>query len=976
MTRFIKVSLSVVALLLVTLMVLTGCGKANEALTKAEAAEKAVAEATASLEAALANKADATKLAEEVENLTQAIQNAEKIAEEGDATLNAAIESAKKTLTENAESIVGALDVKIAGLLAEKADKEVVNAEIARLDKVILNINDATNAYIKVEDFVEFSTTAAYYAWDLEKFYNEIVDSGLYADHMDEISYAYHVANMVIYRSTSISVIVDAYGEFEEMIKKYPTIADTVYYTIQAYKNGTRNPYDGADDLYAYVADAYANATGKAKELIADYRVMTDPSLTPNENAAVETNLVLDALSLWNGELVKNVNGLSNIYPVYPTEETFGVKDAANFAAATASITNYNAAVDYVNGEFDAEVATYVAPVNFTNNVAMMQTLAGAKDAAQAVIDLGAAFGDKTVELTQTDVDAINEWNDAYEAWLRVYLPALQAHQQSGEALARYEANKALITPTVENLTRVLDELAVLAGEYKESAMEMFMEDFRANFYDITGDNGEEILGVYDPTTVKLDSYELINSIWNKAMEWKELYELNLDGICEETELEPNAVIADIIRAKEDFAKLAANALNAWNALPEIAEDADLGVYDTDAYVVLAWFDEYLGDAELPFALSSDVNVTVEYYEHVQAVEAARQAKIAALAAEKDAIDAALAALDTAKYDTLHDKIVAVTALIEAYLGDESAYDADNTVTEATLGDAGVENLNINTKYDLYLDETAAENKVNAAIDKDGDLADLDEAVTEKYEALEEMMNNLNDNYPRFDTTNTGDAADDVLPTIEDVETATEALKDAVEAFENLNGDQTGMTSTGADALAEDAEAAVAEEKRLNNLAEKKEALEDATDALVNADVLEEHLPYFADDAAKAEYEGLVEDLEAALGAYKDLQDADQAVIKAAEDALADAEFVLEMEGEFEDYEALYKKVLADINTMDDADDNKADALVGLNKIRADYTEVVEAYTDATTEETMSANFDKFAELMQLLYNEFNIPKN
>ena len=97
MTRFVKVSLSVVALLLVALLVFTGCGD-NGALTAANEAKNAVVTATTELEAALAKKADAATLAEKVEALTKAINAAETAASDGDAALNTALAAAKAAL--------------------------------------------------------------------------------------------------------------------------------------------------------------------------------------------------------------------------------------------------------------------------------------------------------------------------------------------------------------------------------------------------------------------------------------------------------------------------------------------------------------------------------------------------------------------------------------------------------------------------------------------------------------------------------------------------------------------------------------------------------------------------------------------------------------------------------------------------------------------------------------------------------------
>jgi hypothetical protein len=135
MTRLFKVSLSVIALLLVALMVFTACG--SEALTKAEEAQKAVQTATADLEAAIAKKADAKELTDKVAQLNAAIQQANSVATDGDASLKAAIEEAKATINANVETLLKAHKVDVAGLIAGKASKDEVNKQVADLKAMI-----------------------------------------------------------------------------------------------------------------------------------------------------------------------------------------------------------------------------------------------------------------------------------------------------------------------------------------------------------------------------------------------------------------------------------------------------------------------------------------------------------------------------------------------------------------------------------------------------------------------------------------------------------------------------------------------------------------------------------------------------------------------------------------------------------------------------------------------------------------------
>ena len=111
MNRLLKTSLCVVAILMVAMLVLTGCGHseleeginnaqssadkaASDAATNLAEAKKAVVDATAALEAAIATKADSTTLASEVTKLNAAIEAAKAIASTADGALKVELEAA------------------------------------------------------------------------------------------------------------------------------------------------------------------------------------------------------------------------------------------------------------------------------------------------------------------------------------------------------------------------------------------------------------------------------------------------------------------------------------------------------------------------------------------------------------------------------------------------------------------------------------------------------------------------------------------------------------------------------------------------------------------------------------------------------------------------------------------------------------------------------------------------------------------
>lgn len=1008
MTRFFKVSLSIVALLLVSLMVFTGCGKADEALTKAEAAEKAVAEATASLEAALADKADATKLAAEVEALTQAIRNAETIAEEGDATLNAAIEAAKKTLTDNTEEIIATIESSIIVLQNEKADQAKVDEAVASLKATVEQIAEATGAYIKIQDYVQFSTTAAYYALDLENLWNSIKGTGLYAGYQDKLEYEYQVAKIAIYRAPNMETIEDVYARFEAVVKACNALPDAIYNTILAYENkDTSCQYSSADALYEYVYGAYSSeeTTDAERLAIADYIVITTET---DEKVIGETNLVVRALELWRAELTVAMNSQASVYVVYPEHEDYD--DQAAIAAVRANITKFNGetGVAYCTANFaDKEVAEFVASAEFVNVENMVAVLATAKADAEKVAEISAEYiawlastvvnRPLEVALTQTDIDYINNWSTAYKNWNTKYIEQfqIQNYQNATDAATRKAENQKLVEATANDMADLIDQLEVLAGDYLDDANEMFIDKFVENFYDTLDEDGNDIMGAYDESKVKLFSRDLLNEIWTGVLAWEKIYTLNLDGICGVEDYEPNKLISEIITARDYYENVVAkNALDAWKLLPHAAmntlignyttEESTLTIYDTTALTVKAWFDTYVGDVEWSdFALGDgdDLKVTKEYYNNVLAVEAARQELIEAQAALNEALAEKINALATATYAGYSDKIDAAQLALNAYA--ESAYDANNSTCEPG------ETVTINAKYEL-IPADDSQDKIDAAKTRLETLKQLDEDVTAAKAELNTMTGNLNEEYPYFDDVNTGDAEGDVLPTVEDYKNAYTKLENAVNAFVAENDkvndpatDRTGMTEQDTDKLIADAKAIIAEEERLDAIYAAEKAVKDAQTALENLE-LNADLPYF-DETAEEEgdvtaeaYEQAKENLEAALDAYEQYADEEEynsELVDSAEESVAEAELNLSKSATFADFLAHYNKVKADI--LADTDNvNQSAALTGLDDIREEYDGIVEAYGDDVTDEQIAADLLKYEQFTDLLYIEYGIARS
>lgn len=418
MTRFFKVSLSVVALLLVALVLFTGC--ANKALTAAEEAKQAVEDATAELEAAIAKKADADELTAKVEELTAAVEAAKALVTDGDVALKAAIDEATKTLGDNAQTLISALDVKIAGLLAEKADKATINEQLAKLDTLVTNINAVTNGAISIKDFTELSTTVAYYAYRLEVLWedNIVPYKSLYTDaQFTTLRKAYKNAETALYRATSMSVIEQAYANFEAVVsaKENRNVIDTLYHDTLApfFKDAAKKSTKEAYDLYVSLKTAYEETykdNELAKKALVGYYAGFF-SLETTNDAAVE-NLIAKAFAIWGDKVNADVAELGNRYLVFSNASETYKNDAADIRTTRDYIEKFNGYVPSseatpVAGEYDYVVALPNAPqtlkkVNdtaaFQANEARLDVLdyyAFAKDAEGNVVAAGA---DEAVE--------------------------------------------------------------------------------------------------------------------------------------------------------------------------------------------------------------------------------------------------------------------------------------------------------------------------------------------------------------------------------------------------------------------------------------------------------------------------------------------------------------------------------------------------------------------------------------------------
>ena len=972
MTRIVKVSLSIVALLLVALLVFTGCGN-NEALTAADEAKAAVVTATKDLEAALAKKADAATLAEKVEALTKAINAAETAASDADAGLNAAITAAKASLEENAQTIVSALDAKITEALKNKADKAVVEPDLALLKATIENINTALGKdFIKVQDYVEFSTTVAYYVYELENKWAAInavaplYDGGVVPA---DLAKAYTTAHVVLYRATSMDVINKALAAFDKAMAENPNPIDAIYYGhILPYVNkDAGNTYANAEALYNFVADKYATLSDPmAMNLFANYYD--------------KGNLVLIPYEIWRTELTAAMTDIAGRYLVYP--ESTEYSDAADITKAETSKTNFaTATADCQTAFGTASAAELVVAPAYTTNVARMDLLTNGnteitKGASAAAADVNALeLSDADLaKLTQEDIDQatidkIITWKNAYDAWVRVFLPALQSNATE-DAVARYDANAALVAESYTAIyaeeTGLIAQLRVLAGPYLADAKELYMDLVAEKFYDDDGD--------LDISLVTYASGADIDAAMNGWLEWMEDYTLDLDFalVYEPGQKSPRQVGLEILELKVAYNAVAEAAITAWEALDHTGLEAlaagttKLNIYNTTVAAALEWVRVYAmddgvitwntkvgeDDAFLLITETKNVTLTKAYYEDLVELKDELAALVAYKAGKATELNAALNALANTKLSAFEaGAITKVQALDTAYVAGthadlpegveaaQVAYDAAKTAQNTALAiaiDYGTKITEGQARYDALV---AAKDLVATK------LAALNAITVDKAQ------------YPHF--------AAGVQATYE---AAITELNNAITAFATLNMNDKETYMTTADAALKEARIIVAHE----NVCKAEAALKELQ---INA------LPsYFDADPAtpatdKANYTDKKNALDTAIDAYNAIA-TEEFDISTAVAALDAAEVILAKEAYFDAYVSKYEtaKVAIAADTALSAAD-KAELEEKMAEIYNEYQKMVNAYDvkNAATADLDALNLTNFKAVVDALLEDYNI---
>ncbi len=746
MNRLLKTSLCVVAILMVAMLVLTGCGHseleeginnaqssadkaASDAATNLAEAKKAVVDATAALEAAIATKADSTTLASEVTKLNAAIEAAKAIASTADGALKveleAAIAAAKATIMAEGENLVRALDQEIVELLNTKASAASVEAKVAELNKMIKDMQAITGSAI-FASLTDLNGVVASNRFLLDERFAELQatkDAGLYTDaQFEAIARAYKIADTVIIRATSQNVIDQAWTEFEAVVMSAEI----------------RNE---VDDFYIVVTNAKANGVADMKAAKDIYDLAADLATSDNDyqNALVQNyygtdeepvNLLAMAIEVYVAEVEDVIDELGDRYLVYPEasqdadEETgalaiSGADDVADLEEARTYVDDVNAiywasldGTDYVLALSDDAVAKFEA------NETRMELLAAAMNAAKEVIALDKGYNDaaegeeelnpitlKDAYNSQTIIDNIAAWKNAVSEWKTTYYVAVDDTANT-ETAQRAALLYALIAETEEKMIADYTTLMACAEEYKTEAYAFQL--IVSNFYDDPAADASELyMGTLDLSKVTLDSKSTIDAAYAAYDAWTAKgYVVDLTGIIYgENEKMVKDSYTELAAIALDFEAKAETASLEWTAKnPAKIEltTSSITMYNESVPKALTWFDTYAtkdGDAIVWDEIGDDnvagyedyegnVIVTKEYYDLLvslntklneligkksEAAEALRNA-IDALPAVADIKLSNKAAVENAK--NLYDVYMAASA--------QSQYDHENVLnTEA-----------------------------------------------------------------------------------------------------------------------------------------------------------------------------------------------------------------------------------------------------------------------------------------------------
>ena len=660
MTRFLKMSLSILALVLVAVMALTGCNgdAALEAADKAQAAadaaakdvadtKKALAEATASLEAAIANKADSATLASKVAELSAAVEAA---SQKASTDLAAAIAEAKAAIEAGVKAEIDALKAEVEALKAPYSEEltDAIYDAIVSLDA----------RYAEVSAYADYSS------------------------NFGKISAAYGLASFKLIRTAlSTDDIADARAEFEAAILAHGTAADKVYAELL---EADENDLAAAKTFFAETWTAYNNSSDAVKALFADYY-------------GDKANLVTEIFELYTDKAEALMDKVSKFYLVAATVPNadgaaIGAAQTADIATALQNIGDIYDASQLLSATFarytyTANAALNTAVNNQNNVLGLLNAVA-----ANAATLTEAHKNDTATAFDVATLKALNDWRDDVADWK----DSLDNIAQIGAYNETYYAYNLEMIEATDDACEALFASDVIANgiaNYKK-AVAPFQAAVAA-FYT----NGE-----VDASKITIISGTAIKAAWAAYEPVSTTYYAEMANEVSRATGEKIVIsYNDLNTIDHTYKDKLAEAAVAWNA--DVKPVLDLtgfvpGIYDVTVYKAYKWFTDYAvwennavvwdeDDATKGYFLPGNLTVTVADYEAIVALKTALDATVKAQADSAAALQAKVDALTGASTKT---DIKAVRDAYTAYLA-ANGYDIANALNAERAYNVDIANL-------------------------------------------------------------------------------------------------------------------------------------------------------------------------------------------------------------------------------------------------------------------------------------------
>ncbi len=643
MTRLFKMSLGLVALLLLTMLVLTGCGHAkleegiNNAQSDADAAQsaadanlaqakQAVIDATASLEAAIAAKADSTTLAAEVTKLNAAVEAAKAAATTADGALKieleAAIAAAKATIMAEGENLVMALDAKLTELLNSKASSAALEAEIDRLNKVIEAMKAITDSAVDGDQYRNLATTIQAYIIVLDTKVDYYDNTGLYSASWGDVENAAELAYIRIMRAQNFDDIKYAMSEFEAIFLTdgIKSTVDSYYISVVAAENNkaiTLAEIDALCDMLEADVDnkEFIKKYHDGSNLLLRAVKVYAKTLAPVVSELADRYILPDGVTLESGASgAQDIEDLAGAYEYLEAlDNIFDIDELPALfqqtAVSNADMLDYVAISKFV----EVDIENFVA--NTDRAVLLKKAVddaakASALDKGYNDIAEGAEATTKPLELKQEIVNDLDKWNDAIDLWNATYDNIPVNESATAETKARHAALVALISDTQAKMEADRDAFRAMTLEYKEDALTFQL--IVSKFYNIPATDMTNLTAGYldaacskvtlaSGTDIKnaLDAYDALILAYPEGAgslddadndETYLVYDKNQKKVFESYD--------ELQRIAQAYYAQADIALTAWESATKVVTEGEgaltvdnITIYDTSVYAALEWFE-------------------------------------------------------------------------------------------------------------------------------------------------------------------------------------------------------------------------------------------------------------------------------------------------------------------------------------------------------------------------------------------------